>query len=583
MRQLHHSATSRRKPLAAEPAGSGCDATATALSVGGLVDSLEENILDAIDAVSRSVGHAARRTCGDEAVLSDAHRNGLAAAGREAIFQGLELAASAEELVAASGDVTRAVDDVTGKVREALVCARGASGMVLDLARIAEEVARVVDAISSVARQANLLALHATIEAARAGEAGRGFAAVASDVKALSIETGNVARDVGARIARLRDNAGSSIRSVEKVMAAVQEAQPALAAAAITVAERNASLGELAKRATDVSLHVGAMSEKARDMGKARDLGKARDMGALAGAAPTDEPGGSQDLAQALRERVMTIMRQNEAGNRRRHLRYPVNLNATLHVAAHALATHTVDLSMGGVLLANHHAVTLAPGYAVLVDLEGVGRLAARVAAVSPMGLHCAFDRLDRDVQACLTQAIVGIEEEYRPLVAVAQRAARRVEATFEQAIADGRLTEEELFDTDYRPVVGTDPRQYETAYSGTLEDLLPEIQEPLLLSDNRMSFCVAVDRNGYTPVHNRKSALPQRAGDVVWNTANACNKRIFDDRAGLIAARSSRLFVIQSFARDMGGGRMVTIREIAAPIRILGRHWGGFRTGYHF
>jgi hypothetical protein len=38
------------------------------------------------------------------------------------------------------------------------------------------------------------------------------------------------------------------------------------------------------------------------------------------------------------------------------------------------------------------------------------------------------------------------------------------------------------------------------------------------------MAFCVAIDRNGYLPVHNRIYAQPQRPGDVAWNTANSRN-----------------------------------------------------------
>ena len=72
-----------------------------------------------------------------------------------------------------------------------------------------------------------------------------------------------------------------------------------------------------------------------------------------------------------------------------------------------------------------------------------------------------------------------------------------------------------------------------------------------------------------------------QRPDDPVWNAANCRNRRIFDDRAGLSAARNVRPFLIQTYARDLGGGRTVMMKEIDAPIRVFGRHWGGFRTAY--
>jgi methyl-accepting chemotaxis protein len=590
MRHPHHSATVRRKPLAGDSGSAYGQAlpvvneeafavAPAALPVYSLVDALEDDLVGALAAVSHGVGQAslaARSGAGDVARI-DAGMKDLAAAGRQAVLNGLSLAASAEELAAASGDITRVMDDAGRKVRDAFAGARGASGMILDLGRMADEFAAVIDTIASVARQANLLALHATIEAARAGEAGRGFASVANDVKALSIETSNAARDVRARIARLRQSAGSATRSVEKIMTVVQETQPALASAAAAVEDRSASLRELTQRATDMSLHVGNISETAEGMSALAGAAIAR--AAQAGEAATSP----EDVARSLRERFVTIVRQNEAGDRRRHVRYPVNLNATLHVGAHPLTTHTIDISAGGLLLANLRAIDLALGYATAMDVEGLGRLNVQVVAISPMGLHCAFATLDHEAQACLAQTIARIEEEYRPLIALVQRSARRVEATLEQAVTDGRLSREQLFDADYRPIAGTEPRQFETAYTSVLEDILPEIQEPILLSDNRMSFCVAIDRNGYTPVHNRKYAMPQRAGDVAWNTAYAQSKRIFDDRAGLTAARSRRPFTIQSFARDMGGGRTVMIREIDAPIHVFGRPWGAFRTGYHF
>ena len=48
-----------------------------------------------------------------------------------------------------------------------------------------------------------------------------------------------------------------------------------------------------------------------------------------------------------------------------------------------------------------------------------------------------------------------------------------------------------------------------------------------------------------------------------------------------LAAGRNQRAYLIQSYARDMGNGNMVMMREIDVPIRVKGRHWGGFRTAY--
>jgi methyl-accepting chemotaxis protein len=110
---------------------------------------------------------------------------------------------------------------------------------------------------------------------------------------------------------------------------------------------------------------------------------------------------------------------------------------------------------------------------------------------------------------------------------------------------------------------------------------VLPPVQEAFLAGDKRMAFCAMVDRNGYLPVHNKIYSQAQRPGDIAWNTANSRNRRIFNDPAGLAAGQNQRSYLIQSYARDMGGGNTVMMREIDVPIRVRGRHWGGFRTAY--
>ena len=363
--------------------------------------------------------------------------------------------------------------------------------------------------------------------------------------------------------------------AVERVMDVIQSVQPVFGAVRSAVGEQNASISELAQRATEASGFVERVSERAQSIDEVAQHATDRIMQADQAAAS------AANLANALGQRFVAVMRQNEVGDRRRVDRLPVELRALVRSGNSLAKTRTIDISLGGVLIECPQGLATETGAAIDLDIERLGPVSARVVETSPLGLHCAFAGLDADAETAVHRLVAEVEAEYRPLIETAQNAARQVEFVLEQAVADGRLTREQIFDSKYRPIRATNPQQYETSYLNVFEDLLPAIQEPLLVSDNSMVFCLVIDRNGYIPVHNRKYSLPQRSNDLIWNTANCRNKRIFDDRAGITAARSSRPFTVQVYARDMGGGTMVMMREVDAPIRLFGRHWGGFRTAY--
>jgi methyl-accepting chemotaxis protein len=174
--------------------------------------------------------------------------------------------------------------------------------------------------------------------------------------------------------------------------------------------------------------------------------------------------------------------------------------------------------------------------------------------------------------------ASAGVETADTPWIVEAQRVANAISGAFEQALAGGRIRLDDLFDRNYRPIPDTDPIQHMARFTELTDAVLPQLQEAVLQRSDRVAFCVAIDDQGYLPTHNAKFAQPQRPGDTVWNTANCRNRRIFNDRVGLAAGRSTEPFLVQTYRRDMGGGHFVMMKDISAPISVRGRHWGGLR-----
>jgi methyl-accepting chemotaxis protein len=196
--------------------------------------------------------------------------------------------------------------------------------------------------------------------------------------------------------------------------------------------------------------------------------------------------------------------------------------------------------------------------------------------------LHCSEAFLKVSEQLIDELAGCGAETEDTPYILAVQQTAVCIGQAFDAAIAAGRIREADLFDTQYQPIARTHPPQHLARHTALCDELLPEIQEPMLAFSDKVVFCIAADHNGYIATHNRKYCQPQR-GDLAWDTAHSRYRRIFDDRTGLASARNERPFLLQTYRRDMGAGQYVLLKEVAAPILVGGRHWGGLRLAYRF
>jgi methyl-accepting chemotaxis protein len=195
-------------------------------------------------------------------------------------------ASSVEELAASISGIaeqaTRSTDVATRAVTEAHRTARTMS----ELGEAATRIGEVVGLIQAIAGQTNLLALNATIEAARAGAAGRGFAAVASEVKSLAGQTSKATEEIAGQVGAIQSAVADAAQAIEQVNGIVNEMSAIASTVAVTVEEQNQAVaaiaegvhrasGEARTGADAMSLVAGASSDARGTAGDVKALADA--------------------------------------------------------------------------------------------------------------------------------------------------------------------------------------------------------------------------------------------------------------------------------------------------------------------
>jgi methyl-accepting chemotaxis protein len=106
-------------------------------------------------------------------------------------------------------ETVKSIQDMTQQIQ-------ATTGLVEGLAEQGRDIGKVLDVIRSIAEQTNLLALNAAIEAARAGEAGRGFAVVADEVRALAHRTAQSTTEIEQMVAGIQTRTGDAVQSMSR-------------------------------------------------------------------------------------------------------------------------------------------------------------------------------------------------------------------------------------------------------------------------------------------------------------------------------------------------------------------------------
>ncbi|WP_332827705.1 methyl-accepting chemotaxis protein [Ramlibacter sp.] len=184
--------------------------------------------------------------------------NQMSAASQEVAESAQRAAEAARETDQQGQAAKRVVEQSSERIHDLVGELRSSGTSLENLRQDVQGIVGVLEVIRSIADQTNLLALNAAIEAARAGEAGRGFAVVADEVRALASRTQQSTGEIQGMIDRLQSATSQSVDAMQRAgeigedtRARAAEAGASLEAISALIATINSMNAQIASAAEE--------------------------------------------------------------------------------------------------------------------------------------------------------------------------------------------------------------------------------------------------------------------------------------------------------------------------------------------
>ncbi|MBA1230288.1 methyl-accepting chemotaxis protein [Pseudomonas viridiflava] len=241
-------------------------------SARGLVQQNDEieQAATAVNEMTSAVEEVARNATS----TSEASRNATASAG------------DGRNLVL---ETVNAIERMSGDVKET-------AELIGNLANESRDIGKVLDVIRGLADQTNLLALNAAIEAARAGEAGRGFAVVADEVRALAHRTQQSTSEIERMIGSIQGGTEQAVSSMRNSTERAESTLSIAKGAGLALDTINSAVEEINERNLVIASAAEEQAQVAREVD--RNLVNIRDLSAQSTTGANQTSAASTELSR---------------------------------------------------------------------------------------------------------------------------------------------------------------------------------------------------------------------------------------------------------------------------------------------
>lgn len=135
-----------------------------------------------------------------------------------------------KKVVNVAHNINEAVDNIDASVNEFAAsaenirnCEKELRDKINGVNDLTKKISKVLSYTRKIASQTNLLGINAEIEAARAGEYGYGFGVVAEEIRKLSIESMDIAKNIDSLLIQINKANSATLNSSDSAYAATEE------------------------------------------------------------------------------------------------------------------------------------------------------------------------------------------------------------------------------------------------------------------------------------------------------------------------------------------------------------------------
>ncbi|MBA4361246.1 MAG: methyl-accepting chemotaxis protein [Pseudomonas mandelii] len=222
--------------------------------------------------------------------------NEMTSAVEEVARNAVSTSEASKNATTSAGDGRDLVQETVSAIERMSADVQSTATLIGDLANESRDIGKVLDVIRGLADQTNLLALNAAIEAARAGEAGRGFAVVADEVRALAHRTQQSTSEIERMIGSIQSGTEHAVNSMRNSTERAESTLNIARGAGLSLDTINSAIVEINERNLVIASAAEEQAQVAREVD--RNLVNIRDLSVQSATGANQTSAASNELSR---------------------------------------------------------------------------------------------------------------------------------------------------------------------------------------------------------------------------------------------------------------------------------------------